>query len=513
MTATLEASQGTKLTTYFDNVFLPAWTDTCSAAVLQRYRLTVDWFLLFAGGDCTLADITDEKLREFDAWLRLTKRAGHKRVRIARRHIERMQQIRRRFLAGESFVQKDMTIADFVVRCILPDRQFSSHTLVQYRMTARAFSKALGSEGMLSELKPAFFDQFCQALEQRNLGSKKQKDYRDTLLAIWRYAYQCGYVPQGPDSEPPPEKAKIATAGDSLLHILTAKYYPSNFNIAHPDTKRQYSYAMKGFAEFLGREPVLGDLTDEAVTGWMRFMQEKGKVSTRTINERAGRVRALWNWLFKKGVIQFGPTFGLIRVPKKSPSAWTTEELNKLFDAASRFPGKFGDVRARIYWTALVHVLWNTGERIGAALAIERKWIDFQAGRLHIPAETRKGKKEAFYLLWPTTLAAVRALLDEHDQDKLFAIKRSDHGFYYRWARLLKFAGLPTGRDNGPHKVRRSFASHLAASGGDATKALMHTSAYITDKSYLDPRIVGAVPVKLFQPGSEFVATELDGQE
>jgi hypothetical protein len=38
-------------------------------------------------------------------------------------------------------------------------------------------------------------------------------------------------------------------------------------------------------------------------------------------------------------------------------------------------------------------------------------------------------------------------------------------------------------------KVRRTFASHIEAAGGNATQALSHTSRRVTEKSYIDPRI------------------------
>jgi hypothetical protein len=39
--------------------------------------------------------------------------------------------------------------------------------------------------------------------------------------------------------------------------------------------------------------------------------------------------------------------------------------------------------------------------------------------------------------------------------------------------------------------MRRSFASHLHAAGGDATKALHHSTRSVTINHYIDPRIAG----------------------
>lgn len=61
-------------------------------------------------------------------------------------------------------------------------------------------------------------------------------------------------------------------------------------------------------------------------------------------------------------------------------------------------------------------------------------------------------------------------------------------------AKLLKLAGLPVSRHSKTQKMRRTFASHLEASGGDATKALLHDDRGTTARHYIDPAVVGAAP-------------------
>ena len=62
--------------------------------------------------------------------------------------------------------------------------------------------------------------------------------------------------------------------------------------------------------------------------------------------------------------------------------------------------------------------------------------------------------------------------------------------FYRHYKKLLKLAGLPyVPHKSGLQKVRRTFASHIEANGGNATAALAHTARRTTEKSYIDPRI------------------------
>ena len=72
---------------------------------------------------------------------------------------------------------------------------------------------------------------------------------------------------------------------------------------------------------------------------------------------------------------------------------------------------------------------------------------------------------------------------------------RDDVSFYNHYKRLLKLAGLPYEKQrSGLQKVRRTFASFIEAAGGNATAALAHTARSVTEKSYLDPRLIAAPP-------------------
>ena len=74
-------------------------------------------------------------------------------------------------------------------------------------------------------------------------------------------------------------------------------------------------------------------------------------------------------------------------------------------------------------------------------------------------------------------------------------VKSKKEWYHRNYKRLLKQAGLPyVPWKSGNQKVRRSFASHLEAQGGDATEALAHSERGLTKKSYLDPKIVGTKP-------------------
>jgi integrase len=80
-------------------------------------------------------------------------------------------------------------------------------------------------------------------------------------------------------------------------------------------------------------------------------------------------------------------------------------------------------------------------------------------------------------------------------REVVFELTFDDSVFYSRYRKLIESAGLKyVKRQTKPQQMRRSFASHLEALGGNATKALRHSDRRVTDRSYLDPKVVDSQP-------------------
>ena len=60
---------------------------------------------------------------------------------------------------------------------------------------------------------------------------------------------------------------------------------------------------------------------------------------------------------------------------------------------------------------------------------------------------------------------------------------------WLRYKKIIRRAGLPTGRKRAFHCMRKSAASHFEAAGGNATELLGHSDRRVT-LSYLSPTIV-----------------------
>jgi integrase len=286
---------------------------------------------------------------------------------------------------------------------------------------------------------------------------------------------------------------------DTLWVICNREYFPRNLKLRSEKTKFQYKLACADFERYLGHAPTLADLCDDTFAGWLKWLLEHRELAERTANERAGRVKSLWNWLARRGRIECFPTVDRVPVPETMPLAWSQDELRRLFAASTRMPGKVGEFRAGVWWPCLLGWLWCTGERIGATLKMEWEMIDLEAAVAKLPAKIRKqGLKSATYHLWPDVVELLRHI--QRPTGKVFPWSMCPGSYWLHYNRLLNLAQLPGGRRRKSHAIRVSFATHTQAAGGDATARLMHSSPATTRASYLDLKFLRNDSIQLFKP-------------
>lgn len=271
-----------------------------------------------------------------------------------------------------------------------------------------------------------------------------------------------------------------------LPSICSQIYFPLNLKITSPKTVAQYRFALNDFAETLGRDGTIDDLTDDNLTRMTRHLTVVRGLSPRTVNERVGRLKSLWTWLGKRGEMRTFPTTPRIDAPEPVPFAWSVEELRRLFDAAGNMPGWVGGVRAGDWWQALLAWLWCTGERKDATLKLEYRHLNFARKIATVPASVRKRKKKtAVYPLWSDVIERMKAV---RQGERVFHWPFCDSYYFKQWDKLNAIAGLPTGRECKTQCIRVSFATWITVSGGDATKALLHDSPVTTKRHYIDSR-------------------------
>jgi integrase len=287
-----------------------------------------------------------------------------------------------------------------------------------------------------------------------------------------------------------------------LWQICQAEYFPRNLRLRSSVTKLRYKQAIDVLGKYLGRDATLEDLNDDTFVAWLIWLVERRGVCERTANGIVGRLRTLWTFLAKRKVVDCFPTAQNLPVPEYEPLAWSQEELQRLFVAATQMPGMVGHVRAGVWWPALLAWFWATSERLGATLSMEAEHLDLDRGIACLPAKIRKGgRKPATYHLPRESADLIRRIY--RPKGKVFFWDKSLESYFLHWDRLLRLAGLPGGRKRKSQAIRVSHATWLTVAGGDATKKLQHGSAETTRKHYIDLRHFPDTGVELFKPWSE----------
>lgn len=254
----------------------------------------------------------------------------------------------------------------------------------------------------------------------------------------------------------------------------------------------------------LAREPTTDDLSDDLLLRFERWLTS-GR-SAYTVRERSARVKALWRFAAKRGLVQDWPTLSPPPVPEIAPRAWDTSQIERLVMATDQMTGAVAGIPSAKWWRAWVLVAWVTGERTGALRQLRWDHADLTRGVLDLPGSIRKTGKAAMYDLPAFAVAAIESI--RSDSPHVFPWDRCDAIFHKRFNRLLKLAGLPPGGKNQTQRIRRSHLTYWQAGGGDATARAQHSSSGLTWKHYLDktllPRDKPAdrlPPLKLFDVG------------
>lgn len=280
----------------------------------------------------------------------------------------------------------------------------------------------------------------------------------------------------------------------NLSQIYTELYLPNNLRIRSESTKKHYRVTLKDFGRFLGRSAQLSDLTDDKVQAFARWLVDQGKIAPQTVNQRLNYLAALWRWCAKRRKVDQWPSFSRLDEPKIVPRAWTEQQIDTLMGVLCEQDGIIAGIPASLWWVNLHVFLWETGERIGATLKTTWDMVDRSACTIDVPARIRKGQyRGMLYTISPELTASIFRQKRSYNT-LVFPWPFSEQTLYNRYKKILKRAGLPHDHRSQFHRMRRSFASHLKAAGGDPTYEMRHSSARITLNSYLDPSIAGNEP-------------------
>lgn len=274
-----------------------------------------------------------------------------------------------------------------------------------------------------------------------------------------------------------------------LLTELFEVYRAKRLKAGSKNTVRLYFHSINSFSKTLNKQPAVEDLTDDNIERHMWRIVNLGG-SPASANKDHGQLTALWRFASRNRYTETWPNVRTLPEVERVPMGWMQDECERLLQSARLEPGKINTAPAKLWWECLLLVLFETGERIGAVRFLQKTHL--QGHWLLIPANLRKGnKRDKLYALQQETADLLKTLIGYSPDDKLiFPWDRCETYIYNRYKAILTRAKLPTDRRSCFHRIRRTVASAVAASGGDASAALDHASPRTT-KKYLDQRIVG----------------------
>lgn len=265
-------------------------------------------------------------------------------------------------------------------------------------------------------------------------------------------------------------------------------YLPRRLIGASSSCLKKYRRHIRWLTELLGRRAQVSDLTDENIAAMMGNRLAL-KRSPGTVNAMRDQYHAIGRYAALKGFIDSAPDVAELREYKRTPTAWMSDELDRLFTAAMQEPGLVGSIRAGKWWYALLSVMWDCGARIGALMEVKPSQISLSRKTITVNAESQKQDADQEFELHDDTIAALKAI-DFEKRDLIFPWPKSIELIWRDYRRILRRAGLPTTKRDLFHKMRRSVASWYERGGGDATKLLGHSSRKVTE-AYLDPKVIG----------------------
>ena len=239
----------------------------------------------------------------------------------------------------------------------------------------------------------------------------------------------------------------------------------------------------------------MADLTDLQV---QQFAAAR-KVSTSASTAKKDRTHltALANLAAKKRLLPEFLALPPMRAPGRLPRAYTAQEVAQLIRAARAMPGLVGKVRRGMWWASLLRLLWETGERIGAATALRWGDIDLDGCWVTFQAEVRKGHVRDIRRRISPELAVWLRTFAGSERSLVWHWPGAETNLWATFAKLCKRQGITA---RGFHGFRKASATYLAMGGGDPTQHLDHSDPRLAKRHYLDDSILPSQSALDFLP-------------
>jgi integrase len=284
------------------------------------------------------------------------------------------------------------------------------------------------------------------------------------------------------------------------------------------DSKSVASYVLtiNRWAEYLGREPELSDFTNDAVASFLQHRAttpRKNRIpAARTVQREAKSLSSIWTFAARRRE-RPDMEFSILKrkkPPEKIVMAYSAADIQRLLTACADRRGTIDGKPAAWWWATLLYTIFLCGTRITETLMVRWDDVDLDGCRIRFCAETRKGKtRDIERDIRPELVAVLRQHVGAADALVWNWYPRHPNSIYPSMRGLCKQAGVVYRKFHG---LRKSSASFVQLSGGDASGHLDHSSPAITKEFYLAPSIVGRSSVVALLPTMILPALDL-GEE
>jgi len=404
-----------------------------------------------------------------------------------------------------------LTLRAFVENEYIPLRGAGHCALRRVKRSVQRLSIFLAAEVLLDQLDGDLLRRFGE-WSGTHRAPHQVAETITTLRRIWRFAYDNGHIAgerpkisrprsRSPWSQewvaktrqPDPETPVVFIENESprtLLRFLRDLYAPLRMVDCKMSSVEDYAQIIAAFRRFLGCEPTLDQLSDDRIERFTAWCVRSGRQPS-TINGYITGLCTLWRYAWKKKLLETLPRdIDKLRVNKRLAEAWTLEEFEKLLESAANEPGSFEGSPAALWWTGLLLCLYDTGLRVTATLTLDATALDVETGWLSVPPEFQKQRAGQAFRLHAQTVAVLARL---PRTGRLFPTRwKNPKGPLVRWFnRILERAGLPHGKRDKFHRIRRTTATNVynAADISAAQQQMGHSSSKLTRDHYIDVRL------------------------
>ena len=252
------------------------------------------------------------------------------------------------------------------------------------------------------------------------------------------------------------------------------------------------------------RPPQVADLTAGILNRYLADleagrMDRRGPRAAATINKHRRHLVAIAREAAAQNQLADPPRVARVPEPLRSPEAWTLDQVERILAVAARWPGRVGPTPAATWWSGLVLLVYSTGLRISAAMALRPADLDLAHHRILARAAPQRQRADQWLDLLPMTADHLAAIQAPGRLSTLFGDWGYDRGtrswptLDRHYKKILRQAKLPATAGDLWHRLRRTFATQVAihSNPGTAQQLLGHSGPEVTAR-YLAPRHLGA---------------------